>query len=924
VSLFHTHARFRSHPALGRRESLIAHAHNPSSARVAGRAVRRGGFAVEGLLGQESALSPPGRILLGPMAGTAETPMMRQYRAAKSKAPGALLFFRMGDFYELFFDDAKIASKALGLTLTSRSKETDIPMAGVPVRSVDGYLRRLVHQGFRVAICEQLENPATAKGIVDRDVVRIVTPGTLTEDSVLDEKAHNYLAAAAFTKRRVGLAWAELSTGGFLIEDLPRADALDALARIRPAEILLPESVATDDEALVAAAGRITGAPPQSVPDWVLAEATATRTLKDHFGVATLEGFGLRKQDPSLAAAAAVLHYLAETQKQSLTHITALRRFRTGDHLVLDASTRARLDLDDLVRVLDFTATAAGGRLLRERLDLPLTDTLEVAKRLDAVEELTADSFLRRDLNEVLTSIRDVERIVSRAATGRCLPRDLVGLKASLDVVPSLQNLLAASAAEVLQRVRSELDPVPELRDLLGRALRDDPPSHLREGGVIRDGFSERLDELRTLRRDGKSFIAQLRAREIERTGIDNLKVGYNRVFGYYIEVTHAHKDKVPSDYVRKQTLRNAERYITPELKEHEQQVLTAEERALALEHKLFEQLREAVVAEVQRLQRTAGLVAEVDVARALAEAAAVRGYVRPDVHPGDGLEIDEGRHPVVETALTEVRFVPNDLRLDLTERTVAVITGPNMAGKSTYIRQAALIVLMAQAGSFVPAARARIGAADRIFTRIGAEDDLAGGRSTFMVEMAETAHLANHATDRSLVILDEVGRGTSTFDGVAIAWAVTEYLAQVVGCRTLFATHYHELTALADEIDNVFNLCVTVEEWGDDIVFLHRIQEGGTDRSYGIHVARLAGLPQAIVERARALLGGLNVRTEGLGTVGFTPPAPPEPASKQLTFFPPPGEELRKALIKLDPDTMTPFDALARLRDLIRLVRGS
>ncbi|MHC4959633.1 MAG: DNA mismatch repair protein MutS [Planctomycetota bacterium] len=853
-----------------------------------------------------------------------DTPMMRQYKAAKTKAGDALLFFRMGDFYELFFDDAKTASRALGLTLTSRSKEQDIPMAGVPVRSVDGYLSRLVTQGFRVAICEQLEDPAQAKGIVDRDVVRVVTPGTLTEDSVLDAKAHNYLLAVNFTAQRAGLAWAELSTGRFHVEDVPRDDALDAIARVGAAEVLLPSDVIEGDDDLATGIARVTGAPPREMAGWVLDPATASRTLKEHFKVATLEGFGLNAKDPSLGAAAAVLHYLSETQRTALAHITALRRFRTGDHLVLDHGTRARLELDDLVTVLDRTATAAGARLLRERINLPLTCVAEIRRRHDAVDELFADSFLRRDLHETLKGVRDIERIVSRAATGRASPRDLLGLRLSLDVVPSVQNALAATQADLLQRARSDLDSVPELRDLLTRAIADEPPAHLRDGGALRDGYSEKLDELRSLRRDGKTFIANLRAREIERTGIDNLKVGYNKVFGYYIEITHAHRDKVPEDYIRKQTLKAAERYITPELKDYESQVLSAEERALALENRLFDELRKAVLDHIQRLQRTAALLADLDATRSLAEAAARQGYVRPEVDDGPVLDITEGRHPVVENALVDERFVPNDLVLDLEERTVAVLTGPNMAGKSTYIRQAALITLMAQAGSFVPAKAARVGVADRIFTRIGADDDLAGGRSTFMVEMAETAHICHHATHRSLVVLDEVGRGTSTFDGVSLAWAVTEYLAQVTGCRTLFATHYHELTALSDEVRNIFNLHVAVEEWGEEIVFLHRIAEGGTDRSYGIHVARLAGLPAAVIERAKALLGGLSGRTDGLAEVGFaatTGPIPPP--TRQLGLFAPAAEAdpkllaLRDELKALDPDTLTPIDALLKLKEL-------
>jgi len=849
--------------------------------------------------------------------------MMRQYNAAKKKAGDALLFFRMGDFYELFFEDARSAATALGLTLTSRSKEKDIPMAGVPVRSADGYLRRLVTQGFRVAICEQMEDPAEAKGIVERDVVRIVTPGTLTEESVLDPGAHNYLLAIHRSPRRAGLAWAEVSTGRFFVEDVPVPDLLDAIARIAPAEVLLTEHTAEGDDTLAAEIGRLTGTAPQVVPDWVVGEANALQVVKEHFKVSTLEAFGLKRRDLSLGAAAAILHYLGETQRTALVHLSALKRFRTGDHLVLDHNTRQRLDLDKLREVLDRTATAGGSRLLTERIHEPLTQISEIRARHDAVEELAGDSFLRRDLFDTLKSVRDIERIASRAATGRCSPRDLLALKNSLETIPSVQTQLAAAQAAHLQRTRSELDPVPELRDLLARALSDEPPTHMRDGGAIRDGYDTELDRLRSLRRDGKDFIANLRAREIERTGIDKLKIAHNRVFGYYIEITHAHRDKVPDDYIRKQTLTNAERYITPELKEYESQVFSAQERAVALEQKIFETLREATVAEIRRLQMTADLLSDLDVHRALAEIATSAGYVRPEVDEGDVLDIKEGRHPVVERALTDERFVPNDLYLDHDAKQVAVLTGPNMAGKSTYIRQAALITLMAQAGSFVPAASARIGIADRIFTRIGAEDDLVGGRSTFMVEMAETAAICNHATDRSLVILDEVGRGTSTFDGVAIAWAVTEYLAQVTRCRTLFATHYHELTALSEEVPCVFNLHVAVEEWGDDVVFLHRIHEGGTDRSYGIHVGRLAGLPQAVIDRAKALLSGLSGRTEGLSSVGFTPYEKPKPPSRQLALFAPPGDELRTDLQGLDPENMTPFDALLKLRELVEKSRG-
>ncbi|MFQ5844458.1 MAG: DNA mismatch repair protein MutS, partial [Planctomycetota bacterium] len=676
--------------------------------------------------------------------------------------------------------------------------------------------------------------------------------------------------------------------------------------------ILLPEGAG---ERLGAELRRLCGAAPRPVPEWVVAGSTAARTLRDHFGVATLEGFGLGRSDPSLGAAAAILHYLGETQRTALAHLTALRRFRSDDFLFLDQGSRARLDLEALVRVLDETVTAGGGRLLREWLHAPLTSPDGIARRQEAVEELVGDRVRRRELRAALEHVRDVERILSRAATSRVSPRDLDGLRTTLGGVPTIESHLDGVRSETLERVRADLDPVPELWETLCSALADAPPPHLRDGGVIRSGFCERLDRLRALRRDGKAFLRELRAREIGRTGIESLKIGFNRVFGYYIEITHAHKDRVPDDYIRKQTLTQAERYITPELKEYETQVLSAEERANAREAELFEGLRQAVVAQVQRLQRTAALLGELDVLCALATAAVRRRYVRPVVDGSDGLEISGGRHPVVEQALTEERFVPNDLRLDLSGRTVAVLTGPNMAGKSTYVRQAALIVLMAQAGSFVPASRARIGVVDRIFTRIGAEDDLAGGRSTFMVEMAETAAICHHATRRSLVILDEVGRGTSTFDGVAIAWAVTEHLAGTVGCRTLFATHYHELTALAAEIGCVFNLHVAVEECGDEVAFLHRIQEGGTDRSYGIHVARLAGLPRSVVDRARALLGELSGRTEGW--------AAPPTAGGQLSLFPAPGEDLRRELAALDPEQLSPIDALLKLRALVERARG-
>ncbi len=846
------------------------------------------------------------------------TPMMRQYRAAKAEHPEALLFFRMGDFFELFFEDARIAARELGLTLTSRDKANPVPMAGVPVRAVDSYLRKLLARGHKVAICDQVQDPREAKGLVDRAVVRVVTPGTVTEETVLDAKTNNYLAALHTAPARAGLAWVDVSTGTFRVEEPPPDRLPDEIARIDPAEILLPESAELADPALrEAIRGAITRR-----PDHTFDREAARRNLTRHFGVAHLDGFGCGDLTAGLGAAGAILSYLEETQKTGLSHLSRLERVRDGTHLVLDRNTRRALEITasmadgsrrgTLLEVLDETRTAMGGRRLRSWLLEPLLDPERIRYRLDAVEELVGDSFRRADLRRALSRVRDLERIAAKIATGRAGPRDLVALRQSAETLPAVRESLAGVCSQALADRLSEIDPLDDLRALVEKALLDDPSPVLREGDIIREGWSAELDGLRSLRKDGTDWIASFQAREAERTGIPNLKVGYNRVFGYYIEITHANRDRVPPDYHRKQTLKNAERYITPELKEYETRVLSADEKAKALETRLFLELRGRVAEHVGRIQATAGAAAEVDALAALAEAAAGGGYVRPEIREDARIEIREGRHPVLERVLTEEPFVPNDTVLGGEAGTVAVITGPNMSGKSTYLRQTALIVLLAHCGSFVPAREARIGLCDRIFTRVGAADDLARGRSTFMVEMSETADILNHATTRSLLVLDEIGRGTSTYDGVAIAWAVTEHIARRIGARTLFATHYHELTALADRLPNVVNLNVAVREWGEEVIFLRKIREGGTDRSYGVHVARIAGVPAAVVERAAHILARLE--REGAAPARVPEEAPPP--VRQLTLFTPAPAPLLEELRALDPDRLTPLEALLKIRE--------
>jgi len=872
-----------------------------------------------------------------------QTPMMRQYQEIKAQYPGALLLFRLGDFYEMFYDDAVLASRLLGLTLTSRSKgEKAVPMAGVPHHSVHAYVKRLIQAGYKVALCDQIEDPREAQGLVDRDVTRVITAGTVTEDSLLESKDHNYLAALLLDGDTVGLSWVDLSTGQFHAEDLAAAHLGDELTRLNPAELLLPESLASAGDGRLERFRRETGAMITPRPDWAFGRDTAQKTLFEHFRVQSLEGFGCGSLGPALSAAGATLQYLQETQKISLGHIRRLTRMSDSDRLVLDRSTQLSLELTRTLRdgqrkgsllgVLDRTLTPMGGRLLKEWIVGPLRRIEEITARQDGVEEFFKDRALRQEVRARLNEVYDIERLTARVATARANARDLLALRRSLEPLPALKERLGAAGNARLHAIGERLDPVEEARALIGAAIAADPPALLKEGGLIREGYSAELDELRSIQRDGKSWIARFQASEVERTKIPSLKVGYNQVFGYYIEVTHTHQQKIPADYLRKQTLKNAERYVTPELKEYEARVLTAADRARDIEYDLFIRLREEVGRHAARLQETAHLLAETDALASLGDVAAEYRYVRPQITDGYEVEIRDGRHPVLERTLSEP-FVPNDTALDGTNTQIMIITGPNMAGKSTYIRQTALIVLMAHVGSFVPAASARIGLTDRIFTRVGAADELARGQSTFMVEMIETANILHNATRRSLIILDEVGRGTSTFDGVSIAWAVAEYIARNLKSRTLFATHYHELTELASLFETIKNYNIAVREWQDEIIFLRRIVEGGADKSYGIHVARLAGVPDEVVERAKTILANLEnaalderdrpkIAAEAVRRKRGAAAAR-KSDSLQLTLFSRESDLAADTLRRLDLGSLTPAEALKKLEELKRLADG-
>jgi DNA mismatch repair protein MutS len=793
------------------------------------------------------------------------TPMMQQYHDAKAKHPGMLLLFRMGDFYELFDDDAVLVSQLLQITLTSRDKQ--VPMAGFPHHALDTHLRKLLSAGYRVAICDQVEDPATAKGLVKREVTRVVTPGTLMEDGLLDPLRANHLAAVFPDGDTAALAWVELASDRCQACSLPLAKLADELGRLEIRECLWPEN----KEALLPEVGlhRVPGLSLTLRAAWHFEARTARETVFKHFGVGSVQGFGFADDAVELRPTGALLTYLQETIKTNLDHLRRLVPFRPDGVMILDAVTRQGLELvralsdgrkdTSLLAAINRTVTAMGSRLLQEWLLAPLTDAQAIAARHQAVAELKGQPGLRRDVQDTLRAIPDVPRLTARACAQRATPRDLAAVGLALRALPGLKTRLANVQAPRLRELVAELHDLPDLQTKLAAALVDQPPLNPRDGGLIRPGFSADLDHFNSLSHGGKEWMAQYQATEIARTGINSLKVGYNQVFGYYIEITHAHAAKVPAEYQRKQTLKNAERYITAELKTYEEQVLRAEEKAKALEYELFLELRAAVAADHAALLATAAALAQLDVLVGLAELADAQHYVQPTLVTEPTCQIQAGRHPVLEQTLPPGTFVPNETDLRPEAGMLWLITGPNMAGKSTYIRQVALTAILAQMGSFVPAQSATLGIVDRIFTRIGAGDDLARGHSTFMVEMAETANILNNATGRSLVILDEIGRGTSTYDGLALAWAIVEHLHDQVGCRTLFATHYHELTDLATTLPRLRNYNVMVEESGGEVVFLHRIAAGPASQSYGIHVAQLAGVPKPVLSRARQVLKSLE-----------------------------------------------------------------
>ncbi len=857
-----------------------------------------------------------------------DTPLRHQYLRIKRRYPDAILLFRLGDFYESFDDDARIVSQVCDIVLTSRpvAKDRRVPMAGVPYHAVETYVARLLSAGYKVAICDQLSEPG--RGLVERDVVRVITPGTVVEPTILPAGRNNYIAAVLVEGEQAGLAYADVSTGEFATTELRDEEALlevqRELSRLQPAELLLPEDPAA------AALGNASGIAVTRYPAWHWQEETARQALKDYFGVERLEGFGCEGKPLAVRTAGALLQYLQDTQQNLLRQIRALRTYSTGHYMTLDPQTRRNLELTantltgettySLLWVLDQTRTPMGARLLRRWLNQPLLDIAAVNARLDAVELFVRDTALRTGVRDLLSGMRDIERTTSRILSGIAGPRELLGLRASLEKVPALASLLEPVLKERPASVLTLPDPCAEVAELIGRAISEEAPATLAAGGVIRPGFSAELDQIVSASQEAREWIASLEEKERKRTGIRTLKVGYNKVFGYYIEVTRALEKMVPPEYIRKQTLVNAERYITPELKEYEAIVLGAQERMAEIEARLYKEVLLQIAAVADRLLATADALARLDVCAALAEVAVRNRYVRPILNEGEVISIRAGRHPVVELTLKDEPFIPNDIYLDCNDAQLIVLTGPNMSGKSTFLRQVALIVLMAQIGSFVPADSAEIGLVDRIFTRVGAQDDIATGRSTFMVEMTETANILHHATRRSLIVLDEIGRGTSTYDGLAIARAVLEYIHNHprLGARTIFATHYHELTEMAQVLPRVRNFNVAVAEEGGKVVFLRKIVPGGADRSYGIHVAQLAGLPGSVIHRAEEVLAQLEKtrqkeeRREVLRQVTVV---------KQLPLFGPGPGRVVEELKRIRVEELTPLEAINKLYELKRMV---
>ena len=861
------------------------------------------------------------------------TPMMQQYLKTKEQYKDCILFYRLGDFYEMFFEDALTASKELEITLTGKNcgLEERAPMCGVPYHAVEGYLNKLVSKGYKVAICEQVEDPKLAKGLVAREVVRIVTPGTNLNTS--DESKNNYLMCIVYLSDRYGISTADITTGDYFVTEVDsERKLLDEINKFTPSEIVCNEAFSMSGVDLDDLKFRLNIAL-YPLESWYFDDELCKNTLLEHFQVSSLAGLGLTDFGCGTIAAGALLKYLYETQKNSLSHMTHLQPYTIGKYMIIDSSTRRNLELVETLRekqkrgsllwVLDKTKTAMGARTLRSMVEQPLIDRYEIEKRHEAIAELNANVITREELREYLNPIYDLERLIGRISYQTANPRDLIAFKTSLEMLPHIKTLMADFKSPLLTELCEELDVLSDLQSLIEQAIQEDPPISIRDGDIIKDGFHEDVDRYRKAKTEGKSWLAKVESDEREKTGIKNLKIKYNKVFGYYLEVTNSYKDMVPDYYMRKQTLTNAERYITPELKELEDTILGAEDKLVALEYSLFCELREQISSQVLRIQKTAKAVAMMDVFASLAFVAERNKFVRPKMNERGIIDIKGGRHPVVERMIENDMFIPNDTYLDNGNKRISVITGPNMAGKSTYMRQVALIVLMAQIGSFVPADSAKIGIVDRIFTRVGASDDLASGQSTFMVEMTEVANILRNATSSSLLILDEIGRGTSTFDGLSIAWAVIEYISnpRILGAKTLFATHYHELTELEGSLAGVNNYCIAVKEKGDDIVFLRKIIKGGADKSYGIQVAKLAGVPEPVIERAKELVEELSA-----ADISLKPKAVPvemKMEEEQISLFDTVNDDdIITEIRDMDLGNMTPLDALntiSRLQNKIK-----
>ncbi|MBQ8803557.1 MAG: DNA mismatch repair protein MutS [Tyzzerella sp.] len=861
--------------------------------------------------------------------------MMQQYMEIKQQYKDCILFYRLGDFYEMFFDDALTASKELEITLTGKNcgMEERAPMCGVPYHSVEGYLNRLVQRGYKVAICEQVEDPKLVKGIVKRDVVRIVTPGTNLNMQALDESKNNYIMCIVYIGDNFGLSVADVTTGDYFVTELDNSrKLLDEIAKFAPSEIICNESLYVSGIDLEDLKNRL-GITVYALDSWYFDDAMCVKALKDHFKVSSLDGLGLNDYNCGMIGAGALLQYLYETQKNSLAHLTSISCYTTGKYMLLDSSSRRNLELCETLRekqkrgsllwVLDKTKTAMGARMLRSFVEQPLIDKEEILKRLDAVGELKNSAICREEIREYLTPVYDLERLISKVTYQSANPRDMIAFRSSLEMLPHIKCILGDLQTPLLKELEENLDTLSELCDLIKCSIEEEPPLAMKEGGIIKEGYNETVDMLRNAKVEGKTWLAELEAEEREKTGIKNLRIKYNKVFGYYLEVTNSYQNLVPDYYTRKQTLANAERYITPRLKELEDMILGAEDKLYALEYELYCEVRETIAAEVLRIQKTAKALAQIDVLASLAYVAERNNYVRPAINEKGVIDIKNGRHPVVEKMIPNDMFIANDTYLDDKKNRVSIITGPNMAGKSTYMRQTALIVLLAQIGSFVPAESANIGIVDRIFTRVGASDDLASGQSTFMVEMTEVANILRNATNKSLLILDEIGRGTSTFDGLSIAWAVVEHISnkRLLGAKTLFATHYHELTELEGKIDSVNNYCIAVKEKGDDIVFLRKIVKGGADKSYGIQVAKLAGVPDSVISRAKDIVEELinadistrirDISVQTQETTRKTKRYDEVDLAQMSLFDTVKDDDVLEELKAIDVSNLTPMDAL-------------